>query len=152
MLSKITKLLFQTYFRLKRPMTLGVRIIALDNEKRICLIRHTYVKGLHLPGGGVEPKETIFEAAAKELLEETGIAKNPEEFKLIGFYSNEPNFKSDHIALLKVENCTAIENFKTHEISQCMFIDINSVPPDATRATIARLKEFEEGQFTNRFW
>lgn len=152
MISKIVKFLFQIYFRLKRPMTLGVRVIATDKDGKICLIRHTYVKGLHLPGGGVEPKETIFEAAAKELEEETGIKRHPNEFKLIGFYSNEPSFKSDHIALFHISACETIEGFNSHEISECIFVKSDELPNDATRATRERIIEFESKAFTNKYW
>lgn len=152
MFSKLTKSLFQTYFRIKRPMTLGVRIIATDVTGRICLIRHTYVKGFHLPGGGVERNETIFEAAAKELMEETGIERPIKDLKLIGFYSNEPSFKGDHIALFHIENCKAIENFKNHEIAECVFVNTANLPKDTTRATRERIAEFEKQEFTNKYW
>lgn len=47
--------LFHTLFLLQRPMTLGVRGLVLDvPAKTVMLIRHTYVPGWHLPGGGVE--------------------------------------------------------------------------------------------------
>lgn len=133
-------------------MTLGVRIIATDVTGRICLIRHTYVKGFHLPGGGVERNETIFEAAAKELMEETGIERPIKDLKLIGFYSNEPSFKGDHIALFHIENCKGIENFNNHEIAECVFVNTANLPKDTTRATRERIAEFEKQEFTNKYW
>ena len=46
----------------QRPMTLGVRAIALDEAGRVFLVRHTYVPGFHLPGGAVERGETAIDS------------------------------------------------------------------------------------------
>ena len=47
------------YWRFARPMTLGVRAVVVDSEARVFLVKHSYVAGWHLPGGGVEPGETV---------------------------------------------------------------------------------------------
>ena len=45
------------YWRFARAMTLGVRTLVIDGEGRIFLVKHSYVSGWHLPGGGVEAGE-----------------------------------------------------------------------------------------------
>ena len=45
--------LLHVYFALSRGMTLGVRAACFDDAGRIFLVRHTYVPGWHMPGGGV---------------------------------------------------------------------------------------------------
>ena len=58
---------------LMRPMTLGVRAIALDEAGRVFLVRHTYIPGFFLPGGGVERGETALLSLERELAEEGGL-------------------------------------------------------------------------------
>ena len=79
--------LFHLGFLLKRPMTLGVRLLATNQMEEILLVKHTYVPGWYLPGGGVETGETALEAACKELSEETGHAPGKAP-TLLGVYFN----------------------------------------------------------------
>jgi len=61
------------YWRFARAMTLGVRAVVIDGQGRIFLVKHSYISGWHLPGGGVEPGETLLAALARELSEEGNI-------------------------------------------------------------------------------
>src|SRR5690348_9559012 len=83
--------------RFRRGMTLGVRAAAFDGEGRIFLVRHSYMPGWYLPGGGVDVGETTDTAIERELLEEGGIllAAPPE---LFGLYLNKTISRRDHVA------------------------------------------------------
>ena len=65
--------LMHFYWRFSRGTTLGARAVVIDGQGRIFLIKHSYVAGWHLPGGGVETGETIQQALARELAEEGNI-------------------------------------------------------------------------------
>jgi 8-oxo-dGTP pyrophosphatase MutT (NUDIX family) len=66
----------------------AVSAIVTDHHGHILLILRTDNNYWSIPGGGVKPGESIKEAAAREVLEETGI--DCEVTGLVGIYSN-PN-------------------------------------------------------------
>ena len=61
-LEPLLRRIFHLYWRLVRGMTLGVRAVVLDDDNRVFLVKHIYVAGWHLPGGGVEAGESFGEA------------------------------------------------------------------------------------------
>jgi hypothetical protein len=67
-----TRPLFFAGSRLTRGKTLGVRAVAVDGDGRVLLVRHTYLAGWWLPGGGVDKGETTQAAVVRELREEAG--------------------------------------------------------------------------------
>ncbi|MEC9401119.1 MAG: NUDIX domain-containing protein, partial [Pseudomonadota bacterium] len=69
----MTTRLIQGIGLVRNPFTLGVRVIVEDRNSRVLLVRHSYVTGWYLPGGGVDKGETMEEAACREVLEEAGV-------------------------------------------------------------------------------
>ncbi len=67
--------LWRKFFRPKR----GGTSIAVWYGGRVLLVRHSYRDGLSLPGGGIGRREMPAVAASRELLEEVGIAADPDE-------------------------------------------------------------------------
>ena len=46
--------LLHLHWRFSRGLTLGVRAVVIDAAGKVFLVRHSYVSGWHLPGGGVD--------------------------------------------------------------------------------------------------
>lgn len=135
-----------------RGMTLGVRGAAFDREGRVFLVRHSYVPGWYLPGGGVDPGETMEEALLRELREEGGIsvAGRPQ---LFGIYLNRPLSRRDHVALYVCRDVSADPAFRaTAEIVEFGFFPPHGLPPDATDGTRRRLAEILSGEAQTAEW
>lgn len=84
-------------------MTLGVRGLVYDRANNaVFLIRHTYMPGWQLPGGGVETGETMLEALEREVREEGNIIFTaPPQLKSI--HLNRQASRRDHVAFYLIE-------------------------------------------------
>src|SRR4029079_18590131 len=121
------------WFRFRRGFTLGVRAAVIGNEG-ILLVRHTYSPRWILPGGGVERGETVYEALARELLEESGIAVAGEP-GLHGIFSNEQRFPGDHVACFIVRSYSRSPWSPTGEIAAAEFFAPHALPSELTEGT-----------------
>ena len=133
-------------------MTLGVRAVVLDGENRVFLVRHTYVPGWHLPGGGVETGETLVAAMAKELKEECNIvAEGP--MALHGVFFNRNASPRDHVAVYVVRAFRqTAPRLPDREIAEAGFFPLDALPERTTRATRARLAEVLDGAPVPQHW
>lgn len=130
-------------------MTLGVRAVIENEAGEICLVRHTYKRGLFLPGGGVERGESIPEALLKECREEAGV--DPHEIDLFGVYRH-PGFRGDHIVLYRVRRWSACSTDSAGEIAERVWARPDAPPDDATPATRRRLAEVYLGAAPGADW
>jgi ADP-ribose pyrophosphatase YjhB (NUDIX family) len=148
----IIRPLIHFYWRFARAATLGARAMVIDGTGRIFLVKHSYVDGWHLPGGGVETGETLLTALARELAEEGNIqlAGPPE---LHGIFFNGRVSRRDHVALYIVrefrQDGPPVPNA---EILEHGFFATNALPPDTTRATRARIAEVFGGAAVSELW
>src|SRR6202044_3332719 len=86
---------FHLYWRFARGMTLGVRAVVLDGDNRVFLVKHSYVAGWHLPGGGAEVRETCGDGLRRGLAEEGRIELSGEP-ALLGLFFNSHVSRRDH--------------------------------------------------------
>lgn len=145
--------LFHLYFLLSRPMTFGVRAIVREPETgRVFLIRHTYVPGWQLPGGGVEPGETALHALGRELMEEGNIELLAEP-RLVSLHFNRNASRRDHVALYLVERYRqASPKLPDREIAEAGFFTPDDLPDETTPATRRRLAEALGTAAGSPFW
>ena len=132
---------FHTYWRFQRGMTLGVRGLVIDEANRVFLVKHSYVSGWHLPGGGVEPDETVIDALIRELAEEGNIEPTAPPM-LHGIFFNARVSRRDHVAGFVLRDFRQIAPpVPTHEIIAHGFFKLDDLPNDTTAATRARIIE-----------
>ena len=131
----------QPYWRLTRSQTLGVQGIVIDGSNKVLLVRHSYVRGWHLPGGGVERDENLEQALRRELLEESGIELTRKPC-LHGIFSNFERSAGDHIAVYVVRDWTRVCAFSTGlEIIENKFFELKSLPDGLIGGAKRRLFE-----------
>jgi ADP-ribose pyrophosphatase YjhB (NUDIX family) len=152
MINKLRMSLFHMWFRLKRPMTLGVRVFLDDEDGKICLIRHTYTPGWHLPGGGVERGETCRDAAIKEVREEVGAIVKPEDMRLVSIHANFANFKGDHVLLYQARASSFVPTNSAHEIAEIGYFNPTNLPDGTTAGTRRRIGEILNSGSPSQTW
>jgi ADP-ribose pyrophosphatase YjhB (NUDIX family) len=136
---------FHLYWRFARGMTLGVRGVVLDEAGRVFLIRHTYVSGWHLPGGGVEVGECFVEALRRELIEE-GRIEFVGEPVLHGLFLNSHVSTRDHVAVYVVRRYRQDRPpAPNREIAETGFFPPDALPLDTTLGTKLRIAEVLDG-------
>lgn len=145
---KVLHLLFLT----TRGMTLGVRAVVRSYDGKFLLVRHTYTRGWHFPGGGVERGETASDALSKELRQETGLALTGSP-QLHGIFFNAGVSKRDHVL---VYLCTASGNIrekpKSKEIAEIGYFHVHALPEGTEVGTIRRIHEILEGAPVGAVW
>jgi 8-oxo-dGTP pyrophosphatase MutT (NUDIX family) len=126
------------------PLRLGVRGIVIERHdgaaECILLVRHTYVSGWYLPGGGIEAGESAPTALARELVEETGV-KVLASPVLHGFFFNPKASRRDYVVCYVVRDFRVGARVPDGEIAEAQFFPIDALPEGTSPATRARIAE-----------
>jgi 8-oxo-dGTP pyrophosphatase MutT (NUDIX family) len=151
-LEPLIRRLLHLYWRFSRGATLGARAVVIDGAGQVFLVKHSYVAGWHLPGGGVEIGETILAALARELAEEGNILLTAPPV-LHAMYFNRRVSRRDHVALYIVrefrQDAAPQPNY---EIIAHGFFAPAALPDGTGRATRARIAEVFGGVAVSEEW
>ena len=148
----VLRAVLDVYYRIARGTTLGVRALVIDGAGRVFLVKHSYVPGWHMPGGGVEPGETAAAAMARELFEESNI-KLAGVPKLHGVFFNNRESRRDHVVMFIVRDFVQEKQPQPdYEIVAHGFFAPDALPPDTSRATRARIAEVFDGVAVSEVW
>jgi ADP-ribose pyrophosphatase YjhB (NUDIX family) len=140
------------YWGFARGLTLGVRGMVIDGAGRVFLVKHSYVGGWHLPGGGVEAGETLVSALERELREEGNIELGAPPL-LFGVYFNRRTSRRDHVALFIVRSFhQSAPPRPNSEIVEHGFFALDALPEDTTLSTRARIAEVRAGRTAAEIW
>ncbi len=143
---------FHLYWRFSRAITFGVRALVIDASSRVFLVRHSYLSGWYLPGGGVEVGETVLQALERELMEEGNITLTGPPL-LHGVFFNTRVSRRDHVVLFVVrafrQDGPPIPN---REIVEHGFFPLDALPADTSRASRARIAEVLHGAPASPYW
>jgi len=119
--SKLGLAVLHRYFLWTRGMTLGVRILVQNSEGKILLVKHSYVPGWHLPGGGVDHGEDVETAARREVYEETGISELG-GFQFTCLSQNNSVSDRDHVTYFKARTNQTPSTKRNSEITAIQFV------------------------------
>jgi len=141
---RVAYYVYEVRVRLTRPITIGVRVLLIENDTAL-LVRHTYRDGWFLPGGGVKRHETLEHAARREAAEEVG-AFEVGTLRLLGVFTNFGEHKSDHVAAFVCIDF-AYTGQHDEEIAQIEAFPLDRLPENLSPGTARRIAEYRRGEF-----
>jgi len=139
---RLLYLLARCYWRIFRPLTLGVKVMLIADES-IWLVQHSYQPGWFLPGGGVKKNEVLETAVRREAKEELGAELG--ELRLFGVYTSTSQYKNDHVVVFYCHDFTVGQADKA-EIRAVRPFPLRQLPIDLSRGTRHRIEEYLAGR------
>jgi 8-oxo-dGTP pyrophosphatase MutT (NUDIX family) len=141
--------LFMTAKALLSPTAFGATGAVLDETGRVLLVRHRYMKGWGLPGGGVARNEPPHLAVMRELGEEVGLSGG--EATLFGLYTRGAGWVTNVVAFYRITGAT-VAFTPNLEISAVCFADPADPPPETVASARRRLQELTGAVPPSPYW
>ena len=129
----------RVWWRWRRPVTRGARVVLVDDVGRLCLVRHSYGQGWYLPGGALRRREEPEEGARREAREELGL--DVDLTGPVGTYSSTAEGKRDTIWVFSARTRGAPRP-ASPEIAECSWFSPNALPEGTSPATRRRPEEW----------
>jgi ADP-ribose pyrophosphatase YjhB (NUDIX family) len=126
---------------------MGVRVLMLEDDK-VWLIRHTYLPGWFMPGGGLKKWETLEEAVRREAREETGAELG--EVSLVGTFTSFIQWKTDHAVVFLCKDFKFIGK-SDGEIAEKKLFPLDTLPEDTFPSHRRLLDAFRKGEVKPNF-
>ena len=148
----------QILFRVKRGLlrvlrwrTRGVKVMLFNAEGELLLIRNSYGRSelYLLPGGGIRPFETPAAAAAREVMEEVGVAV--ERLTALSTHVSRAEGKSDTVHLFTAFSAE-IPKADGIEVEEARFFALEALPEAVSPATLRRIAEYKGERPVERAW
>ena len=142
---RIAQRLRMLWWRVVRPHVYGAKVVVLGPDSTVLLIRHSYVSSDQwmLPGGGVRRREDAAVAAAREVLEETGIALTA--IRLHGEFLDTARGARNHISLFVGEGAGE-PCCDGREIVATAWHRLDALPDSIAPASLRRILEVRDGK------
>ena len=138
----------------RTPVRIGVGVIVLDEGRRVLLEQRSDCGFWGLPGGRVEPGESIAQTAVREVLEETGL--DVEIISLLGIYSDPSEgrlvtYPGESIPVHLVDalfeaRITGGSLRRSAESDRLEFFSLAELPQNLVPPAIAALEDFAQGR------
>jgi ADP-ribose pyrophosphatase YjhB (NUDIX family) len=126
---------------------MGVRVMMIQDDK-VLLIRHTYLHGWFMPGGGLNRNESLEQAARREAKEETGADLG--EITLLGVFTNYIQWKTDHTAVFLCKEFTFTSKSDA-EIAEMRQFALSDLPEYVYPSHQKLLEAYQAGEIKNNF-
>lgn len=141
-------------WRIRRPRSLGVKVIALHDD-RVILVRHHYGdRRWMLPGGGIKRRESITECLRRELREETGhdVGDLAEQAVIVGVFESTAEHKHDMVIVPRLMLPSEPTIKPCNEIAEVTLVSLDDLPDDLSPSTRALLGSAREHAFPVGHW
>ena len=117
-------------------------------DDKVWLVRHTYIPGWFLPGGGIKRGETLEKATRREVFEETGADLG--EVSLMGVYTSFVQWRTDHTTVFICRDFT-ITGKSDGEIAEVGSFSLDDLPSNFFSSHRLRLDEYRAGKNIPQF-
>jgi len=125
---RIAHRLRTAWWRVRAPVLEGCRVLALDPQGNLLLVRHSYVPDRWMPpGGGLDRAEHPLDAARRELFEETRCTLDKAQ---VVDRVTETLHGAENIVNVVVGTTTQIPRADRREIVETRFFALDQLPED----------------------